>query len=76
MKAKYFRRIFDNDFDPINSKRFCDEVSIGKAQSKYTDLGKIVEVKMKDYDASEFEIKCWRFRLGASGLPNQAPFHA
>ncbi|MCJ1469393.1 hypothetical protein MMC07_008026 [Pseudocyphellaria aurata] len=57
VKPKYFHQVLDNDFDPVYIIRLCNDVSISKVHLKYIDLGKNLEVKMKDEDASESEIK-------------------
>ncbi|MCJ1463273.1 hypothetical protein MMC07_001879 [Pseudocyphellaria aurata] len=57
VKPKYIHQVLEDEFDPVNVIRLCNDVSISRAQSKYIDLGKNLEVKMKDEDASEFDIK-------------------
>ena len=58
VKVKYLRQILNNKFDPINISRLCNDVTINRAyQAKYVDLGKNIEVKMKEDDASEFDIR-------------------
>lgn len=56
VKPKYFRQIFDNEFEPINIIRLCKNVTISRS-SKYIDLGKNVEIQMRDEDATEYDIK-------------------
>lgn len=57
VKPKYFRQIFDNEFEPINIIRLCKNVTISRSYSKYIDLGKNVEIQMRDEDATEYDIK-------------------
>lgn len=75
MKSKYFREILDNDTDPINITRLCNDVSIGRAQSKYIDLGKNLEVKVKDDDASETDIKGFDVLIRCLGVYFQIMLH-
>lgn len=75
VKPKFFRQIFDNDFDPINITRLCNDVSVSRIQSKYIDLGKNLEVKMKDEDASEFDIKGLATLIRCLGVYCQVKLH-
>lgn len=75
LKPKYFRQILDNKFDPVNIIRLCNDVLISRAQSKYIDLGKNLEVKMKDDDASEFDIKGLATLIRCLGVYFQIQLH-
>lgn len=58
VKVKYLRQILNNKFDPINISRLCNDVTINRTyKSKYVDLGRNIEVKMKEEDASENDIR-------------------
>ncbi|MCJ1264257.1 hypothetical protein MMC22_004128 [Lobaria immixta] len=58
VKPKYFRQIRDNKFDPFNISRLYNNVTISRSyKAKYIDLGKNIEVKMKEEDATESGIK-------------------
>lgn len=75
MKSNYFREILDNDTDPINITRLCNDVSISRAQSKYIELGENLKVKMKDDDASETDIKGFTVLIRCLGVYFQIMLH-
>lgn len=75
VKPKFFQQIFDNEFDPINLTRLCNNVLISRAQSKYIDLGKSLEVKMKDENASESDIKGLATLIRCLGVYHQIKLH-
>lgn len=64
VKVKYFRQILDNKFDPLNISRLYNDVTISRSyKAKYIDLGKNIEVKMKEEDATKSDIKGLTFLL-------------
>lgn len=75
VKPKFFRQIFDNEFDPINITRLYNGVFISRAQSKYIDLGKNFEVKMKDEDAAESNKKGMAVMIRCLGAYCQIRLH-
>ncbi|MCJ1466064.1 hypothetical protein MMC07_004683 [Pseudocyphellaria aurata] len=60
---------------PVKIIRLCNDVSISRAQSKYIDLGKILEVKMRDEDASEFDIMDLATLIRYFGVYSQVKLH-
>lgn len=57
VKVNYIRQIL-NTFAQLNISRLCNDVTIFRGfQSRYIDLGKNIEVKMKEDNASELDIK-------------------
>lgn len=75
VKPKYFRQIFDNEFEPINIIRLCKNVTISRSYSKYIDLGKNVEIQMRDEDATEYDIKGFPVFIRCLGVYFQIMIH-
>ncbi|MCJ1262795.1 hypothetical protein MMC22_002665 [Lobaria immixta] len=64
VKAKYFSQIFDNNFDPIDLTRLCNDVSFSRAHSKSFDLG-----------ASEYDIRGLAILIRCLGVYFQRRLH-
>lgn len=76
VKPKYFRQIRDNIFDPLNISRLYNDVTISRSyKAKYIDLGKNIEVKMKEEDATESNIKGLALLLRGLFVYSQIQLH-
>lgn len=76
VKPKYFRQIRDNIFDPLNISRLYNDVTISRSyKAKYIDLGKNIEVKMKEEDATESDIKGLALLLRGLFVYSQIQLH-
>lgn len=75
VKPKHFRQIFDDNFDPVTITRLCNNITISRVQSKYIDLGKNLEVKIKDKDAFKFDIKGLAILIRCFGVYCQIKLH-